>query len=53
MNQKISRFDSIQELQESIDKRINDIDNKLEIGRLFHLTAEWELWKVSLFRVNV
>ncbi len=31
MNQKISRFDSIQELQESVDKRIKDINNKIDL----------------------
>ncbi len=31
MNQKISRFDSIHELQESLDKRIKDINNKIDL----------------------
>ena len=31
MNQKISRFDSILELQESIDKRIKDINDKIDL----------------------
>ncbi len=31
MNQKISRFDSIQELQESVDKRIKDLNNKIDL----------------------
>ncbi len=31
MNQKISRFNSIQELQESLDERIKDLDNKIEL----------------------
>ena len=31
MNQKISRFESIQELQESVDKRIKDLNNKIDL----------------------
>lgn len=31
MNQKLLRFNSIQELQESLDKRIKDLDNKIEL----------------------
>ena len=31
MNQKISRFDSIQELQESIDKKIKDLNDKIDL----------------------
>jgi hypothetical protein len=31
LNQKILRFDSIQELQESIDKRIKEINNKIDL----------------------
>ena len=31
MNQKILRFDSIQELQESIDLRIKDLNNKIDV----------------------
>ncbi len=31
MNQKISHFDSIQELQESVDKRIKDLNNKIDL----------------------
>ena len=31
MNQKLSRFNSIQELQESLDKRITEIDNKIQL----------------------
>jgi hypothetical protein len=31
MNQKILRFNSIQELQESLEKRIKDLDNKIEL----------------------
>ena len=31
MNQKILRFNSIQELQESLDKRIKELDNKIEL----------------------
>ena len=31
MNQKISRFDSIQELQESVDKKIKELNNKIDL----------------------
>jgi uncharacterized protein YdcH (DUF465 family) len=31
LDQKISRFDSIQELQESVDKRIKDLNNKIDL----------------------
>jgi len=31
LNQKILRFDSIQELQESIDLRIKDLNNKIDV----------------------
>ena len=31
MNQKIHRFNSIQELQESIDKQIKDLENKIQV----------------------
>jgi len=31
LNQKLSRFNSIQELQESLDKRIKEIDNKIQL----------------------
>ena len=31
MNQKISRFESIQELEESVDKRIKDLNNKIDL----------------------
>jgi len=31
LNQKILRFDSIQELQESIDKKIKELNNKIDL----------------------
>ena len=31
MNQKISRFDSIHELQESVDKKIKDLNSKIDL----------------------
>ncbi len=31
MNQKIYRFDSIQELQESVDKKIKDLNDKIDL----------------------